>query len=173
MYACFAGSVFDSTRLRFSGAGAKKSVGHNNGIPGCHQCGTSRVTSGGKGPCMMATFTVSRNFMVTIVLSEMGTAVPHARHRPHAAAGVLWLCGPTHSRVALEFSTCAPTRMASAAASPLFMITIDNKQLGERCKQFKQIAKCLSHDKRHRSNHSQPRQRTLENNMFQIPSLAL
>ena len=112
--------VFDSTRLRFSGAGAKKSVGHNNGIPSCHQCGTSRVTSGGKGPCMMAAFTVSRHFMVTILLSEMGTAVPHARHRPHAGAGVLRLGGPTHSRVAHEFSTYAPTRMASAAASPLY-----------------------------------------------------
>ena len=156
MYACFAGSVFDSTRLRFSGAGAKKSVGHNSGIPGCHQCGTSRVTSGGKGPCMMAAFTVSHHFMATLGAprpsrsERNGNCSPtRARHRPHAGAGVLRLGGPTHSRVARESSTCAPTRMASAAASPLFMITTDNKQLGERCKHFKQIEKCLSHDKRH------------------------
>ena len=47
------------SRLRFSGSGAMQSAGRNNGIPGCHQYGMSRVTSGDKGPSMMADFTAS------------------------------------------------------------------------------------------------------------------
>ena len=40
------------------------------------------------------------------VLSEMGTAVPHARHLPLAAAVALWLCPPIRcSRTAHEPST--------------------------------------------------------------------
>ena len=91
MYACFAGSVFDSTRLRFSGAGAKKSVGHNNGIPGCHQYITSRLTSGGKGPCMMAAFTVSHHFMATLGAPRPSRAERNGNCSPtHAASSSRW-----------------------------------------------------------------------------------
>ena len=94
----------DMSRLRFSGTGAMLSAGGNSGIPGCHQYGASRVTSGGKGPCMMAAFTASRHFMATL-----GAPRPrweHAWRPPLAGAGVLWLCRPIRcSRIARKPST--------------------------------------------------------------------
>ena len=47
MYVRFAGGSADMSRLRFSGNGVMWSTGGNSGIPGCHQHGASRVTSGG------------------------------------------------------------------------------------------------------------------------------
>ena len=52
--------------LRLSRGVAFASAGGNSGIPGCHQCGAPRVTSGGRGPCMMAAFTASRHFVATL-----------------------------------------------------------------------------------------------------------
>ena len=43
-----------------------ESASGNSGIPGCHPYGASRVTSGGKSPCMMVAFTASRHFMATL-----------------------------------------------------------------------------------------------------------
>ena len=158
MYARFAGSVFgsaDVSRLRFSGTGATViHAGGNSGIPGCHQCGASRVTSGGRGPCMMAAFTASRHFMATL-----GAPLPRRSERnvncsPTRVASSTRCCRRavavlTHSlledRVRAQhlMHGCAPTRMSEAAASSLtavHMIITDNKQLGKRCKQFEQIA---------------------------------
>ena len=76
------------TQLRFSGTGATWSSDGNNGIPGCHQYGASRVTPGGTGPCMMAAFTASRHFMATL-----------AAPRPRGSG---------------RNGNCSPTRVASS-----------------------------------------------------------
>ena len=60
----------------------------NSGIPGCHQYGASRVTSGGRGPCMTAAFTASRHFMATL--------------------------GAPRPRRSWRHGNCSPTRVASS-----------------------------------------------------------
>ena len=96
-------------------------------IPGCHQySGTSRVTSGGKGPCVMAVFTVSRHFTATLGAPRPRRSERNGNSSPTRTAsssrwrrGVLWLCRPIHCSRAkhMRRSSCAHTRMSSAAAS--------------------------------------------------------
>ena len=80
------------SRLRNSDTGAMWSVGHNSGISGCHQCGASRVTSDGKGPCMMAAFTASRHFMTMLGAPQPGRSERNGNCSPTRAASSTRCC---------------------------------------------------------------------------------
>ena len=142
------------SRLRFSGSGAMQSAGRNNGIPGCHQYGMSRVTSGDKGPSMMADFTASlhggarcssaSSFWAKCVASS-------ARWRRRAVAVSTNSLLEDRARAQHMMRGCAPTRMSEAAASSMtaaHMINTDNKQVGQTMQTVQANRRSLSHDKR-------------------------
>ena len=102
----------------------------------------------------MAAFTASRHFMATLGAPRPRRSERNGNCSPTRAASSTRCCRravavSTNSlledrvRVQHLMRGCAPTRMLEAAASSLtavHMIITDNKQLGNRCKQFEQSA---------------------------------
>ena len=102
----------------------------------------------------MAAFTASRHFMATLGAPRPRRSERNGNCSPTRVASSTRCC---RRAVAVSTSSlledraraqhlmrgCEPTRMLEAAASSLtavHMIITDNKQLGNRCKQFEQSA---------------------------------
>ena len=117
---------------RFTGS-AFGSADRNNGKPGCHQYGTSRVASGGNGPCMMVDFTASRHFMAALGASwprRSGRNGNCGRWRRRGVVVSTNSLLEDRARAQHMMLGCAPTRMSEAAASSLtaaHMVDTDNK----------------------------------------------